>query len=145
MKRPLTSREAQLFDLVIRGIGKVLAMVFGTAQRSKSQIQISNDQITERLAEIDQLVKLGGPSRLKQALIEADKLLDQVLGELGYQGNLGEKLKAAQNRFNPAVYQAVWAGHKLRNRVVHESSELFSHELKSAIDQIKLAIRELTR
>jgi hypothetical protein len=54
----------------------------------------------------------------RNSILEADKLLDYVLGKYGYTGSLGEKLKKANRVFSDV--NAVWAAHKIRNRLAHE-------------------------
>ncbi len=63
-----------------------------------------------------QLIRHG--NNPKNDILEADKLLDFVLGKQGYTGSLGEKLKLASKLFSDL--NAVWAAHKLRNRLAHE-------------------------
>lgn len=53
-------------------------------------------------------------------VIEADKILDQALKYLGFEGSLGDKLKTAGPRFSDL--NAVWSAHKLRNRIWHTRS-----------------------
>lgn len=57
-------------------------------------------------------------SDMQHAILEADKLLDYVLGHLGYRGNLGSKLKASHNRFRNI--NKVWQAHKVRNNIAHQ-------------------------
>ncbi|MBN1259032.1 hypothetical protein JXA05_04725 [Candidatus Peregrinibacteria bacterium] len=54
----------------------------------------------------------------KNAIMEADKLLDFALGQLGLSGNLGGKLKKAPHFFGDL--NAVWAAHKVRNNIAHQ-------------------------
>ncbi len=51
-------------------------------------------------------------------IMEYDKVLDQLLLELGFHGTTGEKLKKGGARFSNT--QALWKCHKLRNIVAHE-------------------------
>ncbi len=51
-------------------------------------------------------------------VLEADKVIDQLLGALGYSGSMGEKLKKAGPRIRNL--DALWRAHKLRNRLAHE-------------------------
>ncbi len=63
-----------------------------------------------------QLVRDSEPS-YHLAILNADKLLDHALRELGTRGNtMGERMKVT--RWSDA--NAVWSAHKLRNRVAHE-------------------------
>lgn len=75
-------------------------------------------------------------------VVEADKILDEALRLLGYAGSLGEKLKAAGPRFrNP---NAVWAAHKLRNRLVHElDTPPADREVDQAVDAFHSALTDL--
>lgn len=51
-------------------------------------------------------------------IVEADKILDEALKMLGYQGTLGEKMKKAGPRFSDL--NGLWRAHKLRNTLVHD-------------------------
>lgn len=54
-----------------------------------------------------------------QALMEADKLFDHAMKDLGYTGTFVDKFKKAQTLiFNS---QQIWNAHKLRNRIAHEA------------------------
>lgn len=52
-------------------------------------------------------------------VLEADKVLDLALRELGYEGSVADKLKKAGPRIKNL--QAVWDAHKLRNTLAHET------------------------
>ncbi len=51
-------------------------------------------------------------------ILEYDKILDQLLFELGYKGNTADKLKKGGARFSNT--QTLWTYHKLRNTIAHE-------------------------
>ncbi len=73
-------------------------------------------------------------------ILEADKVLDQLLGAMGYQGPLGEKLKAAGPRLPNA--NAVWTAHKLRNRLAHEPGfQPSDGELNQAMRAFEVTLR----
>lgn len=67
-------------------------------------------------------LETGNEPEWKLGILEADNLLDQLFGELGYVGEgVGDKLKTA----DPAHVKnldAAWEAHKIRNRVAHEGS-----------------------
>lgn len=71
----------------------------------------------------------------KLAVIEADAMLEDLMGELGFKGeNLGDRLKAAtQENFRNLT--TAWEVHTIRNRIAHEgaSFELSQHETKRVI------------
>lgn len=73
-----------------------------------------------------------------------DTALDLALGELGFAGSLGEKLKNAGPRI-PNI-QAVWDAHKLRNRLAHEHDAAVSQaEIDRAVRILEHAIRFLAQ
>ena len=79
---------------------------------------------------------------LKHAVLNADKLLDEILRIRGYQGPLGEKLKEAESLF--ANYDGIWKAHKLRNKIAHELDHRFSEkEARTAIVNFKRAFKDL--
>jgi preprotein translocase subunit SecG len=77
----------------------------------------------------------SNPADWKLAILEADEMLDTLVGQLGFQGDsLGEKLKSVdRDKFrglNPA-----WEVHLVRNRIAHEGSnfDLSEREAKRTI------------
>ena len=80
-------------------------------------------------------------SHPKQAVLDADKLLDYALKEHGFKGALGEKMKAAGPRFSDL--NGVWNAHKLRNRLAHEMMDLKRGEAQSALKNFKRALNDL--
>ncbi|OGJ03720.1 hypothetical protein A3F97_00800 [Candidatus Nomurabacteria bacterium RIFCSPLOWO2_12_FULL_41_10] len=71
----------------------------------------------------------------KLAIIEADSILEDLMGQLGFKGeNLGDKLKSA-NQDNFPLLTTAWEVHTIRNRIAHEglSFELSHHEAKRVI------------
>jgi predicted transcriptional regulator len=77
------------------------------------------------------------------AIINADKLLDKALRDLGVPGiTMGERLKSAKTKF--AKPANVWRAHILRNKIAHESD----HNLKivparRALTIYRRALKEL--
>src|ERR1700733_14229161 len=67
------------------------------------------------------------------AVIDADKLLDEALKKRHYKGKtMGERLVAAQRELTNN--DGVWFGHKLRNRLVHETGiKLTKQEVQEAL------------
>jgi hypothetical protein len=75
-----------------------------------------------RWEHIQSLLESGAPSDLREAIIEADILLDDVLMRKGYVGDgVGEKLKSADPKTFHALQDA-WEAHKVRNQIAHEGS-----------------------
>jgi len=83
-------------------------------------------------------------SDYKLAVIEADKILDDLLKRLGYQGeDIGERLK--QIEFDKlANIDELWQAHKVRNRIAHESDfQLTQTQAKRAIEIYQRAMQDL--
>ena len=73
------------------------------------------------------MLRVKRESSIKQALLEADKLLDLGLKDKKTKGEtMGERLKSAKNLFDNNLYNEIWQAHKLRNQMVHEDSEILS-------------------
>ncbi len=78
-----------------------------------------------------------------QAIVEADKLLDDALKKSGFKGKtMGERLVSASRAFSNK--DRTWAAHKLRNRVVHETSvKLRKQHVQGALEGFKKALKDL--
>jgi hypothetical protein len=68
------------------------------------------------------------------AVIEADKLLDKALMEMGTPGKtMGERMKSAQSKFSSN--NSVWYAHKIRNQIAHERN--FKIDYNKAVHALK--------
>ncbi|MEA2715544.1 MAG: hypothetical protein QOG91_572 [Candidatus Parcubacteria bacterium] len=75
----------------------------------------------------------------KQAIIEADIILDDLLTKMGYRGeSVGEKLKRVEPGDMKSLNDA-WEAHKVRNQIAHEGSgfELTQYTAKQVIHMYK--------
>ena len=84
------------------------------------------------------------PSDWRQAVIEADIMLDDVLSRTGYHGDgVGEKLKGASKADFKTLDQA-WEAHKIRNQIAHEGSDfaMSQHEAKRVINLYRQVFEE---
>lgn len=116
-----------------------------TSQKTGRAISVDRDFVKSKIGDIDQLISLGGPSRFRTAIIDADNLLDHVLKSKGYKGNtMGERLKSARKDLEWADYDLAWKAHKVRNQVVHEAdSEILSWQAQEAVRNFKKVIGAL--
>lgn len=72
-----------------------------------------------RFAHVRALIESAHESDWRQAIIEADIMLDEVLRQAGYEGEtVGEKLKMA--KFDSL--DDAWEAHKVRNEIAHKGS-----------------------
>lgn len=97
-----------------------------------------------RWEHIRELVERPHESDWRQAIIEADIMLDDLLSQLGYPGNsVGEKLKAADpSRFRSL--QHAWDAHKVRNEIAHsgQAFQLSEHMAHRTIAMYEVVMRE---
>jgi len=102
-------------------------------------------KIADEWGRVEELVKLGQPSQLRQAVIKADSLLDFALSRLTTGATMGERLKNARAYFkNSVVYQGLWQAHKVRNALVHEADYEPTHTLiRDAIAKFKRGLEAL--
>ncbi len=85
--------------------------------------KIAEDMLERsRWTHIMELIESHQDSDWRQAIIEADIMLDAVLKQAGYVGEtVGEKLKQANpQRFQ--TLQSAWEAHKVRNEIAHQGS-----------------------
>lgn len=77
------------------------------------------------------------------AIINADKLLDRALKEKAFKGEtMGERLGAASRQLTNC--DAVWAAHKLRNKVAHESDVKLNLKLtKRVMGAFRQALKDM--
>jgi len=103
-----------------------------------------NAVLASRWAQIQDHVSSDNPSDWRQAIMEADIMLDDVLTALGYQGDgIGEKLKRVVKGDMKTLDEA-WEAHKVRNQVAHEGSAfpLTKYEANHVINMYKKVFEE---
>jgi hypothetical protein len=97
---------------ILLAVIMVLGAVFLLRPRGK---KLSAQDKQELLRHWDRVRSQQDPHR---RVLDADAVIAQLLGKLGYQGSMADKLKRAAKQV-PDL-NAVWAAHKLRNRIAHE-------------------------
>lgn len=92
---------------------------------------------------IENKLKQDNPATFMTTVIEADKLLDKALIEIGISGKtMGDRLKRSSGRFTDL--NAVWRAHKLRNALAHESDlEISYKQASNALAIYKQALKDL--
>jgi len=88
-------------------------------------------------------IESGDPGRRKLAIIEADKVLDEILKLSGYQGeSMSDRLKQVTSAQIPNL-DNVWIAHKIRNQIAHETGfELTEESAIRAIETYAEAFRQ---
>lgn len=97
-----------------------------------------------RWQEIKRHLQSVNQSEWKFAIIEADKLVDDVLKSAGYIGDsMGERMMSIEPRQLRSL-DRLWRAHKIRNLLVHDANfELRRPTALEAIDGFESAIREM--
>ena len=115
-KEPQSSPEQVFVETVIKGIGQLFNLLFG---RKSAIDSAAITKIRANWSEVEAHVAQESTRAL--AVSEADKLLDAAMQINGITGTtMGERLKAAEDRFPHTLYQQIWDAHKLRNHLAHE-------------------------
>ena len=100
---------------------------------------------TLRWREVVEHANSENPNDWRQAILEADVMLDDAITNRGYTGDgLGEKMKQVERGDINSIDDA-WEAHKVRNRIAHEGSsyELTQRETRRTISLYEKVLREL--
>ena len=98
-----------------------------------------------RWEHIQSLLEGGSPSQWREAITEADIMLEDVLTKEGYKGNgVGEKLKSVTQE-DLGTLQDAWEAHKVRNQIAHQGStfDLSETVAQRTIAHYEAVFREL--
>lgn len=99
----------------------LLDFLFGKKSGGRIISEVTRNNVTRDWNNIKVLLDQKGPSQLRQALITADKCLDNALRDVVDGETMGERLKNAEDKFDRDTYNKIWEAHKIRNNLVHES------------------------
>lgn len=96
-----------------------------------------------RFLAIENKLNQDSPATWTVVIIEADKLLDKAMVEMGVPGKtMGDRLKRRGDKFEHL--NAVWRVHKLRNAIAHESGfEISYKQASNALMVYKQALKDL--
>lgn len=93
-------------------------------------------EVNLRWKHISSLMEGGSESQWREAITEADIMLDDLLNKRGYVGDgVAEKLKSVDIT-ELASLQDAWEAHKVRNQIAHEGS---AFQLSETLAQRTLA------
>ena len=100
--------------------------------------------LSKRWDAVKEHVTSPNPSDWRQAILEADSMLDDALTSLGYRGDgIGEKLKRVVPGDMRSLDEA-WEAHKIRNQIAHDGLQfnLTQHEANRVINLYKKVFEE---
>lgn len=100
-------------------------------------------QYQSRMLAIENKLRKDNPATYAMSIINADKLLDKALVEMGVPGKtMGERLKKIPSKFKDI--NGVWRAHKLRNALAHEPDfEVSWRQASNALVIYKQALKDL--
>ena len=122
----------------------VAVLIFmAIALTGKRKYVFNKEAYQTRFLEIENGLKKENPASYESTIINADKLLDKAMMEMGISGKtMGDRLKKCDGRFTNL--NAVWRAHKLRNAIAHESDlEISYKQAFNALAIYKQALKEL--
>jgi len=90
-----------------------------------------------------QMIDGDNPAEWRIAILEADKMLESLTIQLGFQGDsLGERLKNADTS-RMTTLESAWEAHKMRNRIAHEHGHVLTkRDARKAIILFETVFRE---
>ena len=123
-----------------KNIAKSLELV---SERVTSSVPSKKAISKEWQSVLDKMEKEDTDSH-RLAVIEADKILDDLLKKIGYVGgDMGERLKQI-TPVQLSNIDEVWEAHRVRNRIVHEPDfKLTRMQAKRAIEIYQKALEDL--
>lgn len=122
-------------------IGALLLFAICISKKGVKHLDVEKYRV--RCLAIEQQFKKDEPSSYHLAVLNADKLVDQALQELGVKGQtMGERMKNSADRFSNR--NGIWTAHKLRNVIAHETDAHVSYEsAKQALHNFRQALKDL--
>ncbi|MCX6812063.1 MAG: hypothetical protein NTW79_00355 [Candidatus Berkelbacteria bacterium] len=128
------SAEQKIVVGIFRGIWWLISLPFRGIKKTKKLSLEDQKYLIAKKNEIGEMLKSENQLELRHAVMEADKLVDWNLRARNYRGQtFADRLRLAKQKMPREVYNSIWAGHKVRNRIAHEDGEISAGELKSAV------------
>lgn len=105
--------------------GGLLFVIVSMAKNSPRTLDV--DKYRSRWLAIETKLDRKNEHSYVVCILEADKLLDQALREKGLAGKtMAERMKQCQGKWTNG--NGVWAAHKLRNRLAHETDAKIDYD-----------------
>lgn len=130
-----------LFFAAIFIFGGLLFIVISLSKNSPRSLDVT--KYRSKWMAVESQLKQGDENSFTLCVLNADKLLDQALRDRGIKGNtMGERMKSFQGKWTNG--NGVWAAHKLRNRIAHETDVTVDHtRARQALVAYKQALKDV--
>lgn len=128
-----------IFAILIVGVLIFVAILL----TGKRKYTFNKDEYQTRFLTIENKLDAKNPATFMNTVIDADKLLDKAMMEMGMPGKtMGDRLKKSGDKFTNL--NGVWRAHKLRNALAHESDlEISYKQAFNALAIYKQALKDL--
>lgn len=129
----IRQKEHEIYDLKVEN-----------AFESADVAMVGDENMSLRWETVKRHIESTNENDWRQAIMEADIMLDHLLDKMGYRGeSIGEKLK----RVEPSDFDTLndaWEAHKFRNKLAHEGSTIPINQLeaKNVINMYKKVFEE---
>lgn len=110
---------------------------------ARKTMTVPKKKLAKKWEEIKRMIESNYEADYKLALLEADKVFDEVLKMAGVRGaDMGERLKSL-NKSQLVNLDEIWWAHKLRNSMAHDLKfKLYHDDARKAIEEFEKAIEE---
>ena len=109
-----------------------------------SQMISPQEEFQQNWQDIQSLMQSQNASDWNMAILRADAQLDEILDQLGYEGEtIAERLKVVDPTKLKSM-DRIWSSHRLRNTIAHDPLQQYTREMVThALDSYQLAFQEL--
>lgn len=127
MRKRYNQNQSPIFNFIEKGITALVDKIL-----HKGEIQVfSRGEITRLWQNVESI-------EAPLSIIEADKLVDNVLKKAGMRGeSMGERLRASEKLVPHNAYNDMWEAHKVRNRLVHEIDHQYTEHAGETLLKMK--------
>ncbi|MDR0591209.1 MAG: hypothetical protein LBG75_01460 [Candidatus Nomurabacteria bacterium] len=129
------------FVVAVIVVGAIL--FFMVSVTKNKPVALDQEEYQTNWLKIEQSLKKDDEASYNMVILEADKLVDKAMSELGAPGGtFGERLKKSGGRFS--ALNSLWHAHKLRNCIAHEHGFKVNYDqARRALASFKQALKDL--
>ena len=135
--------NASIFFLLIAIVIVGIMVFVAVSITSKRRYSFDKEEYQTAWFKIENSLTKDNKQSYNVVVIDADKLLDKALNEMGMPGKtMGERMKRAGGYFSQV--NSVWYAHKIRNQIAHEHGfSVDYNQAKHALASFKQALKDL--
>lgn len=133
----------EMIFLVVAIVAVALLALVAMIVNGKRRHEFDKQEYQLRWLKIENSLEKNDRRSYGLAILEADKLFDRALTEMGTSGKtMGERLKKLEHKL-PQINR-IWYAHKLRNQLAHESGFEVSYEqARQALGIFRQALKDI--